>query len=100
MLLPYKNRFIKVFCGSLLLFVAGFLLFKWSGSLLQERNPLVPFIFLSAIGLAGVGYILYFWAHYLLAKAKGYSGWFILLGFINTFGILILFLLPDQRKAK
>jgi hypothetical protein len=80
--------------------VAGFILFRWSVNLLQEKNSIVLITYLAAIGLAGIGYILYFWAHYLLAKAKGYSGWFILLGFINTFGILILFLLPDQRKAK
>lgn len=46
-----------------------------------------------------IAYVLYFYSHYLLAKAKGYGGWLALFALINTFGILILFLLPDRRKT-
>lgn len=46
-----------------------------------------------------VGWILYVLSHYFLAKAKGYSAWLTLLGFINTFGLAILVLLPDRQKT-
>lgn len=46
-----------------------------------------------------VGDGLYIYSHYLLAKAKGYSGWLTLLGFINLIGLLILFLLPDKETT-
>ena len=41
---------------------------------------------------------LYIYSHYLLAKAKGYSGWLTFLALINAIGLAIIFLLPDRRK--
>jgi len=104
MVVSYRNKFIKVFLSSLLLFVL----------------PLIPFLFLYIYGpnssiepileyvisitkyifpiLIILAYGLYTWSHYLLAKAKGYSGWLTLLALINTIGLAIIFLLPDRRK--
>lgn len=48
--------------------------------------------------IALIGMILFFYGLYNYAKAKGYSGWFALLGFLYIIGLVILVILPDKRK--
>lgn len=99
MVAGYQNRFIKVFLGAVSLFILAIVLL-----IIATTHNLSADISLSlgqvAILLILIGYVLYFWSHYLLAKAKGYSAWLTLLALINTFGILILLLLPDRKKFK
>ncbi|HBQ51003.1 TPA: hypothetical protein DD690_03410 [Candidatus Daviesbacteria bacterium] len=97
MVIYYRNKFLEVFGVSMLLFIfiIGWIIFLlsnvdnlfWVG-----MGKLMP-----AIGI--IAYGLYIWSHYLLAKAKGYSGWLTLLALINTIGLAIIFLLPDRRKT-
>lgn len=42
--------------------------------------------------------IVYFSGLYYYAKAKGYSGWLLLLGFLHLLGLIILVVLPDKMK--
>ena len=42
--------------------------------------------------------IPFFIGLYYYAKAKGYSGWLALLGFLHLLGLIILVLLPDKKK--
>lgn len=56
-----------------------------------EHSPL-----LNLLGYIWLGF--WFWGHYNLAKAKGYSGWLILLGFLAFIGLIILLVLPNRRK--
>jgi len=46
-----------------------------------------------------LGYVFYSWSLYLLAKGKGYSGWFALLAIGSIIGLLILVFLPDRYRA-
>jgi hypothetical protein len=59
-------------------------------------NPLFAYAMLPLIVAA---FVCYFWAHYILAKGKGYSGWLTLLALINVIGLIILLFLPNKKKA-
>jgi len=75
-------------------------IYRYTASNSIESPPGYIF-FISKYLLIPVGllaYGLYAWSHYLLAKAKGYSGWLIGLAAINTIGLAIIFLLPDKMK--
>ncbi len=108
MVISYKNRFIKAFIAFLLISL-GSILFLIGGIRLTHYVPSLNFadryiiditslvILLTSI-LVIISQGLYFYCHYLLAKAKGYSGWLTLLGFISAIGLAIIFLLPDKRK--
>ncbi len=41
--------------------------------------------------------VAFFWFYYY-AKAKGYSGWLALLGFLNLIGFIIILLLPNRNR--
>ena len=56
-----------------------------------QSNPL-----LSIGGYVSFGFLI--WGLYNYAKAKGYSGWLCLLGFLYILGLIILVVLPDKRK--
>lgn len=94
--LHYMRNFWKVF-GLFLLFsiIGGWFKF-YSLGLELGLDPQSAKV--SAWILILISYFFYFWSHYLLAKAKGYSGWLTLLAFINVIGIVILFLLPNKIK--
>lgn len=107
MVIHYRDKFLKIFG----LFILGVILLIVLNTLirvnLDPNSPdfvnnliLVPKLTWILTPVVIVTYILYFWSHYLLAKAKGYSAWFTLLGLINIFGLIILFLLPDKAKNK
>ena len=106
MVVSYKNRFIKFFFVSLFLILLLILDFIWMSNSIKKgievsdsaliiakwlNYSLVPLVILTE------GFYIY--SHYLLAKAKGYSAWLTLFGLVSTFGLLILFLLPDRRKS-
>lgn len=100
MVVRYRSKFWKVFGLTMLLSIlAAILMFRVIYLIGKNPDPEAAWI-LIAIGLllAILANVFYFWSHYLLAKAKGYSGWLTLLGLINLFGLLILFILPDKRK--
>jgi len=59
-------------------------------------NPLFAYAMLPLIVAA---FVCYAWAHYILAKGKGYSGWFTLLALINVIGLIILIFLPNKMRA-
>ncbi|MDP3733018.1 MAG: hypothetical protein Q8Q91_00610 [Candidatus Daviesbacteria bacterium] len=97
MIIYYRNKFLEVFGLSILLFIfiIGWMIFLLSNVdnlFLIEIGKLMP-----VIGI--IVYGLYVWSHYLLAKAKGYSGWLTLLALISMIGLAIIFLLPDRRKT-
>lgn len=103
MVISYKNKFLKVFLSSLALFILIiiFLISVYNLTTNESVKEIPDYIlFISKVLpiLVIVAYGLYIWSHYLLAKAKGYSGWFTLLALINTIGLAIIFLLPDKRK--
>ena len=107
MVIPYRNKFIKVFLSSLAplvvitVFIISIYNLTTSDSVEPDRDYLSFIIVFSKYILpiiVFIAYGLYVWSHYLLAKAKGYSGWLILLALIPTFGLAIIALLPDRRK--
>lgn len=108
MVVTYRNRFNWV-CGVTLALiiiptiVSIYILFYLSANLansgLKPIPPIIPLFLQFSLFLLIVGFVLNFYSLYLLAKAKGYTGWLILLGLINIFGLLFLVLLPDRRKT-
>lgn len=96
MIVTYRNQFIKAFIGSILLFVVSYVLILTHPTF-SSSNPL---FYLEYIGVWAIipAWILYFISFYLLAKAKGRSSWFTLLGLVNIIGILILLVLPNHAK--
>lgn len=92
----YSQKFWKVF-GLCLLFsgIGGWFKFYSLGLTLGLDPQTTKYLTWSSLLIS---YPLYFWSHYLLAKAKGYSGWLTLLALINVIGIVILFLLPSRIK--
>lgn len=55
-----------------------------------------PQLLVVAFGLPGI--VSAWYAHYLLAKAKGYSGWWSLLIVLNLLGLAILIIMPNRRQ--
>ncbi len=107
MVIAYRNKFIKVFAASLIVFGLVLIVFVWGLNTAYEitggnsDNPigLIRLTYTLIAILIMVGETLYIYSHYLLAKAKGYSGWLALLGLLSSFiGLAIIFLLPDKRK--
>lgn len=106
MVVTYKNKFVKVFISFLFCLAALIITILYESSLvykLTTQSTNTPFAVIKYLNYLTIffgilTYTLYFYCHYLLAKAKGYSSWLTLLAFINTFGLLILFLLPDKRR--
>lgn len=111
MVITYRNRFIKVFLISLFLFGVVIIGTIWvrnvivgaidDSSGVPSDSILIIAKWMNALlaPIAILATTLYFYSHYLLAKAKGYNGWLMLLALINIFGTLILFLLPDRRQT-
>ncbi|MBI2019577.1 hypothetical protein HYS95_02855 [Candidatus Daviesbacteria bacterium] len=103
MVIAYRNKFLKVF-GLFVVSVLVPLLYvralikalnsgNYEGFLF---NSSITFFLIMPLILAAI--IFYYWSCYLLVKAKGYSGWYTLIGLIKVFGFAILCLLPDKRK--
>jgi hypothetical protein len=46
-----------------------------------------------------VSYIAAFVWYFNFAKAKGRSGWWVLLGFLHLLGFIIILILPDKTQA-
>lgn len=67
------------------------------GQITQGNESFINNPVISIIGL--VGYISLFVGIYYYAKAKGYSGWFALLGFLYLIGLIIMFLLKDKTDT-
>jgi hypothetical protein len=63
----------------------------------QLLNPIIAKAAL-AIGL--LAYTLYTWSLYLLARAKGYTGWLAALAILSIVGLLILLSLPDRTPSR
>lgn len=106
MVIYYRDKFIKAFLGSLILFaVLIFLVLNIIWFIENsEKLPFLPkftyiLVPLTLVTLALAAYGLHFYSIYLLLKAKGYSGWLTFLGLINIFGFAIVVLLPDKRKS-
>lgn len=45
-----------------------------------------------------ISYIAAFVWYYNFAKAKGYSGWWALLGFLHLIGFIVILLLPNRTR--
>lgn len=91
MIQPYKSNATK----SGLAFVALNII-----AVLWARQYIWLWLLINPVGrLFWVGIIIsaFFW-YYNYAKAKGYSGWFSLLGLFHLIGFIILLLLPDRTK--
>ena len=104
MVVVYRDRFIKFFTATLILIFLTVLMVSWITTTVGDLNNVTPeklnlisFLGKFLVPVVVITEVFYFYIHYLLAKAKGYSGWLALLGLIQTFGLLILFLLPDKR---
>ena len=50
------------------------------------------------IAAVALGFTLWVWGCYHQAKAKGYSGWWGILGLLSAPGLLVLLVLPDRTK--
>lgn len=105
MIVLYKNNFKKVFLIFLflvLLIAIDFILISNTinkGVNISEGGLVITqWLSYALIPLVILAEGLYIYSHYLLAKAKGYSGWLTLLALINTIGLVIIFLLPDRRE--
>ncbi len=105
MITPYKNSFRKVFLVFLFLVLLIVIDFIWisntinKGVNISESSLIIAqWLSYALVPLVILAEGLYIYSHYLLAKAKGYSGWLTLLALINTIGLAIIFLLPDRRK--
>lgn len=101
MVIYYRDKFIKVFLGSLILFaIIVFFVLNTAWFIDNSENlPFLPKFTYLLVPLTIAAYGLHFYGIYLLLKAKGYSSWFTLLGLINVFGFAIVVLLPDRKKS-
>lgn len=86
---------------SLLVFLATFLIsivagFIGLGQILQGNQTFFNNPLFTVLGW--VSYISLFVGIFYLAKVKGYSGWYALLGFLFLLGLLIMFVLKDKTN--
>lgn len=104
MVIYYRDKFIKAFLGSLILF-AVLIFFALNITWFIENSENLPFlpkfiyILVPFTLVTLTAYGLHFYSIYLFLRAKGYSGWLTFLGLINVFGFAIVVLLPDKRKS-
>lgn len=103
MLANYRNKYTNaLIIGFSLMHLAGiyalYQLYKIAS--FNPEETFNAFTFFIALGLVFIGYFICVWAVYLLAKAKGQSGRYILLGLFNVYlGLVTVFMLPDKTKA-
>lgn len=108
MVIKYRNWFIVTFLLSitfyfLLIIYLAFVIRALEVTPSPEESPLSqnPTVRRGIVWLIGMtAFTLHITSHYLLAKAKGYSG---LLGVgaagLGPFGLAVLFLLKDKAKG-
>lgn len=51
-------------------------------------------------GVYVTGTVLLFWGCWALARAKGYSGWYLLLAVAGLLGLIVLAVLPDRSPSE
>lgn len=91
MIVAYKKK-VNIFIG--LGFLINIVIFAYLFMNYSKGQPFNPLV--NLVGYASLGCFIY--GLYNYAKAKGYSGWLALLGFLNILGLIILVVLPDKRK--
>ena len=100
MVIYYRDRFIKFFLASLILFaIAIFFILNLTWFVdHSESIPFLPKLIYLLIPLMLIAYGLQFYSIYLFLKAKGYTGWLTFLGLVNIIGFAIVALLPDRER--
>lgn len=94
MVVAYKKK-INIFIGLYILLnilLGGYMLFNPG----QDEGLNILDLLLLPLALISFGCLFY--GLYNYAKAKGYSGWLALLGFLQILGLIILVVLPDKHK--
>lgn len=87
MLTEFKHKASIGVGAGLLLIIVGRVILKFGESM----------AIVGAVALLA-GSVLFIWGCCQYAKAKGYSGWWGLLGFLSVIGLLILFFFRDQHR--
>lgn len=87
MIAEYKSKTVSFVVSGLLLQIVGSALAKagFLGWLVGGPAALL-------------GSVLLIMGCCFYAKAKGYAWWFGLLGLLSCIGLIVLYVLPDQRK--
>lgn len=94
MVVAYKKK-INTFVGLYFLINIGIVAYVFMNlDQITKGHPLSPLV--NLVAHASFASLIY--GLYNYAKAKGYSGWLALLGFLQIIGLIILVVLPDKRK--
>ena len=80
-----------------LVFAAGMVVCIWWAAQYPGANIWQSDLLAAAVGVTMVG--AYFYALYALVRAKGRNPAWILMTFLNVFGLLVILLLKDHAKG-